>query len=398
MNDDKKVIATDQLKGLIRRRALEEGFDVVGFAAAQPPPHAEQLLPWLQAGWHGNMAWLAKEPEKRADPRRLLSSAHSVVVLGVSSRPVVGEEAEVAAGAGTVAVHARRPDYHELLKAALKRLWAWLNQTIGPLAEGRLLVDTAPILEKPLAVAAGLGWQGKNSLLVSPQAGCWLLLAEMVLPLPLSPDPLIADHCGSCRLCVEACPTDALAQPYRLHAKRCLAYMNIEQDGPFAPADRVAMATRLYGCDACIQVCPWNRFAAQSRMPAFLPRGELLAPSLLHCGRLDAEGFRALTGQTPLRRIGLRRWLRNVAIALGNWGAVEALPLLLQLLQHEAPLVRHHAAWGIGRLLEQYAGEPFGSEPCRCLREQFQQESDGWVREEMAAVLRRLSGHGARLS
>ncbi len=391
MANDSEVIASIELKEILRAQALAFGFDVAGFAAALPPPRAEALTPWLQAGAHGGMAWLAREPEKRQDPRRLMDGVATVMVLGVSSCPEAGEGGVSPAGCGTIAVHARRPDYHAVLKGRLQRLRAWLQGYVGREVPCRLFVDTAPLLEKPLGVAAGLGWQGKNSLLVSPRMGCWLLLAELFLPFALPPDMPLPDHCGRCRRCLQACPTDALAQPYRLQARRCLAYLTIEWDGPLAPADRIAMGSRLYGCDDCLVVCPWNRFAVPNRDVAWRAQAQWLAPALSACASLDDQAFRTWTHQMPMRRMGLVRWLRNVAVALGNWGAPEALPLLRQLLHHEAPLVRGHAAWGIGRILSQKNGMVGGSEPLLWLQAHRQQEADARVQEEIAAAVQAVA-------
>ncbi|MEO5363586.1 MAG: tRNA epoxyqueuosine(34) reductase QueG [Magnetococcus sp. DMHC-8] len=384
MPQAEQIAGWQALKSALCRQALVEGFAVAGVAPPGPPPHADRLVPWLQDHAHGGMAWLARQPERRADPRHLLAGLGSVLVLGVNDRPAGDPLAPGRmAGHGWIAAHARHRDYHELLQERLRRLAAWLEGELGRPVAGRLLVDTAPILEKPLAGAAGLGWQGKNSLLVSPRFGCWLLLAELLLPLPLPPDRPMADHCGRCRRCLDACPTDALAQPYRLHARRCLAYLTIEHAGPIDPPDRVALGNRLYGCDSCLAVCPWNRFAPVNRMAEHAPRPWLLTPGLLDCVILDEAAFRARLQHTPVRRMGWVRFLRNVAIALGNWGAPAALPALARLLWHEAPLVRGHAAWSIGRLAGQHPGELFGGEPRRLLDERTGLEEDDWVRTEL---------------
>ncbi len=381
------------LKESLRKQAFNEGFSVAGFAPPAPPPHADGLRPWLQQQSQGEMAWLAQDPERRMDPRQLLDNLGTVLVLGVNVCPA---DDPLAAGRdpgrGWIAAHARHRDYHDILKKRLKRLSIWLDRQMGQPVAKRLLVDTAPILEKPLAVAAGLGWQGKNSLLVSPRFGCWLLLAEILLPFPLPPDAPLPDRCGTCRRCLVACPTDALAQPYRLNARRCLAYLTIEHAGPIPLADRVAMGNRIYGCDSCLVACPWNRFAPATQEADWQPRPLLMAPPLLDCVDLDEAGFRTRMAQTPIRRIGLIRFLRNVAIALGNGGTPEALAALARLLHHAAPLVRGHAAWGIGQWASQHRGDPLDGRADQMLDDRAQIEEDPWVREEIGMARYRMAG------
>lgn len=377
------------LKAALRQQALADGFHVAAFAPPTPPPHANYLSQWLQQQAQGGMHWMAHQPERRMDPRQGLEGLGSVLVLGVNYCPADDPLAPARLpDRGWISAYARNRDYHDTLKTRLKRLAAWLEKEVGQPMAGRLCVDTAPLLEKPLASAAGVGWQGKNSLLVSPRFGCWLFLAEYLLPLPLPPDKPLPDRCGTCRRCLEACPTDALAEPYRLNARRCLAYLTIEERGPIPLPDRIAMGNRIYGCDSCLAVCPWNRFAPATQEADFIPRPILISPPLLDCVTLDDAAFRSRMAGSPIKRMGVVRFLRNVAVALGNWGRPEALPALAHLLQHGAPLVRGHAAWGIGQLVRQQ-GEPFGSAPERLLTASASQETDPWVQEEIQMARQR---------
>lgn len=379
------------LKNALRRQAYLEGFHGVAFAPAMPPPHAEHFSVWLQQQAQGDMTWMTRHPEKRTDPRQLLANLGSILILGVNYCPpddplAPGRDA----GRAWISSYARNNDYHDVLKKRLRRLEGWLAQQVGSSAAGRSFVDTAPLLEKPLASASGLGWQGKNSLLVSPRFGCWLFLAEFLLPLPLPPDPAMKNHCGTCTRCLEVCPTDALAHPYRLDARRCLAYLTIESSAPIPVHYRKAMGNRVYGCDSCLAVCPWNRFAPPTQEADFLPRPALSAPRLLDFFALDDATFRTLMRRSPIKRGGVVRFLRNLAVALGNGGSPDAWPALRHLLNHEAPLVRGHAAWGIGRLISQHPGTPFGSTPATLLHTCKTQEKESWVRAEMEAALETL--------
>lgn len=378
------------LKEALRQQAQTEGFSCAAFASPTPPPHADHLFQWLQQQAHGEMHWMAQQPQRRTDPRQLMENVGSILVLGVNYCPPGDPLAPgLDKGNAWISAYARNHDYHDIIKKRLKRLSVWLAERLGQPIAGRRFVDTAPLMEKPLASSAGLGWQGKNSLLVSPQFGCWLFLAAYFLPLPLPADPAISNRCGACTLCLEACPTDALAHPYRLDASRCLAYLTIEASGPIPTRYRIAMGNRVYGCDSCLAACPWNRFAPPTQEVDFLPRPFLSAPRLLDFFPWDDATFRTFMRRSPIKRSGVVRFLRNLAVALGNWGTAEAWPALAHLLSHEAPLVRGHAAWGVGRLVSQYQGEPFGSEPARLLRVRADLEEDPWVRTEIDAVRKR---------
>lgn len=377
------------LKESLRQQAYVEGFDRVAFAAPRPPPHADYLVSWLQQRFHGEMSWMAQSPKRRTDPRQLLENLGSIMVLGSNYCPpgdplAPGRDQ----GRAWISAYACNKDYHDVIKKRLKRLARWLAKQVGTPIDGRLFVDTAPLMEKPLASAAGLGWQGKNSLLVSPDFGCWFFLGEYFLPFPLPADTMMANHCGTCDRCLKACPTDALDYPYRLDASRCLAYLTIEASGPIPERYRIAMGNRLYGCDNCIAACPWNRFAPTTQEADFLPRDCLSSSRLLDFVEIDEPTFRTIMRQSPVKRSGVVRFLRNLAVALGNWGEPEALPALEYLVQHEAPLVRGHAAWGIGRLLSHYQGTPFGMTPLLTLATRRGLEKDLWVQEEMDATLK----------
>ncbi|MBF0613803.1 MAG: tRNA epoxyqueuosine(34) reductase QueG [Magnetococcales bacterium] len=326
-------------KEALRQHALELGFALARFAPVQPPPHAKQLQPWLEQGCHGEMAWLARHPEQRSDPGHWITRAGVILVLGWNMAPALRNAAP---DHGVLASYACRADYHKHLMDKLRALLEWLEHSLGQSVEHRLFVDTGPILEKPLAVAAGCGWQGKNALLVNRRFGCWLHLAELFLALPMTPDAMTPDHCGSCDRCLKACPTDALDTPYRLDATRCLAYFTVESRGPIPLRYRSALGGRIFGCDACIVACPWNRFA-----PVTTLAEQVETRPLAEWARMDGPTFQAIFRATPVARVGLTRFLRNVATALGNWHHPEALPPLAHLLRHSAPLVRAHAVWGV---------------------------------------------------
>jgi len=342
---------SDDLKSQIRAKALALGFNAVGFAPAQVAPAAqEEFLAFLDQGCHGDMDWLARNAERRADPQTLWPEARSVIVLGQNygpgSDPLDLLERRDRA---SISVYARNADYHDLIKKRLKALARWMHEDLA--AEVKVFVDTAPVMEKHLAQAAGLGWQGKHSNLVSLELGSWLFLGEVFTDLELPPDAAEEDHCGSCRRCLDICPTDAFLGPYRLDARRCISYLTIEHKGHIPREFRTALGNRIYGCDDCLAVCPWNKFAQPSSEPAFLPRAELSAPRLADLLELDDATFRRVFAGSPIKRIGRDRFLRNVLIAVGNSGAAALAPRAEALLEDPSPLVRAMAVWALARLL-----------------------------------------------
>jgi epoxyqueuosine reductase len=343
----------DPIREAIRDRALAEGFDAVGFAAAHLDDAARDgLREFLARGYHGDMGWLAGTAQRRGDPRSLWGEARTVVVLGVN---YASEDDPMAlAGSpdrGVVSVYARGRDYHDTLKRRLKTLARWIEgQWPGAL---KLFVDTAPVMEKPLAQQAGIGWQGKHTNLVSRNFGSWLFLGEIYLSLALDPDPPEPDHCGSCRRCLDACPTAAFPAPHRLDARRCISYLTIEHKGMIPVELRSAIANRIYGCDDCLAVCPWNKFARAGHEPDFLPRSELTAPRLADLAALDDADFRRRFAGSPVKRIGRDRFVRNVLIAIGNAepGDRGLIAAARRCLEDNAPLVRAAAVWAFARLV-----------------------------------------------
>src|SRR5437764_3922980 len=345
---------SNQIREAIREEALALGFDAVGFARAHLAEEArDNLTEYLRRGYHGDMGWLAAKAPRRGDPQVLWPEAKTIVVLGLAYTPE-DDPLEVLEqpDRGAISVYARGRDYHDTVKKRLKALGRWIAARWP--SELKVFVDTAPVMEKPLAQAAGLGWQGKHTNLVSREFGSWLFLGEIYLSLELEPDAPEADHCGSCRRCLDACPTDAFPAPYRLDARRCISYLTIEHKGPIPHEFRAAIGNRIYGCDDCLAVCPWNKFAQAGHEPAFLPRVELTAPRLAELARLDDAGFRAMFAGTSVKRTGRNRFLRNVLPAIGN--APEPTPELVaaarQCLDDASPLVRGAAVWAFGRLAE----------------------------------------------
>ncbi len=335
------------MREAVRAEALALGFDAVGFAPAALGREArEGLAGFLAAGHHGDMGWLAEKGERRSDPCGLWPEARMVIALGMNYGPGPGQA--VAAGCGAVSVYARNRDYHEVVKKRLKRLAGWLHRESGHAV--KVFVDTAPVLEKPLAALAGLGWQGKHTNLVSRAYGSWLFLGEIYTTLELPPDPPGVDRCGTCARCLDACPTRAFTGPRRLDARRCVSYLTIEHAGPIPPDLRPLIGNRIYGCDDCLAVCPWNRFARACREPAFLPRADLAAPRLAELALLDDAGFRALFSGSPVKRIGRDRFVRNVLIAIGNSGEAALAPSAAALRADPDAVVAEAAAWAVARL------------------------------------------------
>jgi epoxyqueuosine reductase len=335
----------------IRDKALALGFDAVGFTHAHLAPEVRaRLMHFLAEGRHGSMGWMADRAEQRAHPQALWPEAVSVVVLGLNYGPETDPlETLEQRDRATVSVYARNRDYHDVLKKRLKALGRWMAET-WPEAGIKVFVDTAPVAEKPLAQAAGLGWQGKHTNLVSRGLGSWLFLGEVFTTLDLGEASPDRDHCGSCRACLDACPTNAFPAPYELDARRCISYLTIEHKGPIDPALRPLMGNRIYGCDDCLAVCPWNKFAHAHAEPAFAPRAELHAPRLAELARLDDAGFRAMFSGSPIKRIGRDRFVRNVLVAIGNSADAALRPVAQALAEDADPVVAEAARWAAMRL------------------------------------------------
>jgi len=362
----------------IRREALALGFDAVGFAAAELGPQARShLAEYLARGYHGDMGWLQARADQRAAPEALWPEARSVVVLGLNYGPAGDPLAPLARPTqGTVSVYAQGRDYHDVLKTKLKALARFMTERYGGAL--KVFVDTAPVMEKTLAERAGLGWQGKHTNLVSRDFGSWLFLGEIYSELELAPDPPGADHCGACRRCLDVCPTDAFPAPYRLDARRCISYLTIEHKGHIAREFRAAMGNRVYGCDDCLAVCPWNKFARPATEAALLPRAALTAPRLAELAALDDAAFRRLFAGSPVKRTGRDRFVRNVLIAIANSGLPDLAPAARARLGDPSPLVRAMAVWALARL----APETFAAERA----ERAPQERDPAVLEEWEAA------------
>jgi epoxyqueuosine reductase len=334
----------------IRDKAFSLGFEAVGFAPAELGARArDRLHQFLAAGQHGDMGWLAARTEQRSDPQALWPEARSVICLGLSYAPE-GDPLESLdhPDCGTISVYARNRDYHDVMKGKLKHLGQFIAARFG--AQIKVFVDTAPVMEKPLAERAGLGWQGKHTNLVSRGHGSWLFLGEVYTSLSLTPDPPHADRCGTCTRCLAACPTDAFPAPYRLDARRCISYLTIEHAGPIPIELRPAMGNRIYGCDDCLAVCPWNRFAQAGKEAKLRAREDLAAPRLAELARLDDAAFRAKFTGSPIKRIGRDRFVRNVLIAMGNSADLSLLPAAVHLTGDKNPVVAEAAGWAAARL------------------------------------------------
>ena len=298
------------------------------------------------------MGWMADTADRRGSPRALWGGVRSVVMLGMNYGPTGDPLAALADGAaGSISVYARHRDYHDVVKGKLKQLAGWLMAAANHAGEVKVFVDTAPVMEKPLAAAAGLGWQGKHTNLVSREFGSWLLLGSLFTSLELPADEPAADRCGSCRACLDSCPTAAFPAPYRLNARRCISYLTIEHPGHIDHEFRAAIGNRIYGCDDCLAACPWNKFAATAREAKMRARPDLDAPRLADLVQLDDAGFRALFAGGPIKRIGHARFLRNVLIAIGNSGRPMLAALAVARMAHDQPVVRAAAAWAAVRLL-----------------------------------------------
>jgi epoxyqueuosine reductase len=350
LNASVKLSPAD-LKAALNSKARALGFDCIGVTDPEVLADAAgHFRSFLDAGEHGDMDWLAAHPERRADPRVLWTGVRSVIMLGVNYGPDENPLAILEQRTrGAISVYARGDDYHDLIKKRLKALARWLVATSG--GEVKVFVDTAAVMEKPLAQAAGLGWQGKHTNLVSREFGSWLFLGAIFTTSDLPRDDADTDHCGSCQACLEICPTSAFPAPYKLDARRCISYLTIESKGPIPHEFRKAIGNRIYGCDDCLAVCPWNKFAQAGREAKLAARDELRAPSLVELARLDDVAFRARFTKSPVKRIGRDRFIRNVLIAIGNSNDRALANEAKRLLDDESPLVRGAAVWALSQLL-----------------------------------------------
>ena len=367
------------IKSALTAAAREQGFDVVGVARPNSIPEApERLKRFLAERAHGDMDWMETTAARRGDPRALWPAVRSVVMLGMNYGPD-GDPLAILRqrGRGAISIYARGDDYHDVIKPRLKALARWLLTQAG--GDVKVFVDTAAVMEKPLAEAAGVGWQGKHTNLVSRRYGSWLFLGAIFATLDLPPDAPEADYCGNCRACLDICPTAAFPAPYRLDARRCISYLTIEHKGPIARELRPLMGNRIYGCDDCLAVCPWNKFAQAGREAKLAGRDALEAPPLAALSRLDDAAFRALFAKSPVKRTGRDRFVRNVLIAVGNSGDPALIAEAERLIGDASPLVRGAAVWALGRLKPERLA---ALAPAR-----RSAESDASVQEEWAAAL-----------
>jgi epoxyqueuosine reductase len=366
------------IKAALADAAREHGFDAVGVTRPDAIPQAlERLQQFLAEGAHGDMDWMESTAARRGDPRALWPQARSVIMLGVNYGPDADPLAILQQrDRGGISVYAQGSDYHEIIKPRLKALARWLVARAG--GDVKVFVDTAAVMEKPLAEQAGVGWQGKHTNLVSRQYGSWLFLGAIFTTLDLPPDAPEPDHCGSCRACLDVCPTAAFPAPYRLDARRCISYLTIEHKGPIPRALRPLMGNRIYGCDDCLAVCPWNKYAQAGREAKLAARDALRAPRLADLARLDDTDFRALFTKSPVKRTGRDRFVRNVLIAIGNSGDAALAGEAERLIGDPSPLVRGAAVWALSRL-----------DPARLASHSaaHTREDDPAVREEWSAAL-----------
>ncbi|MSO66380.1 MAG: tRNA epoxyqueuosine(34) reductase QueG [Pseudolabrys sp.] len=368
----------EQIKTALIERARTHGFDVAGVTKPDAVPDAKARLDrFLADGAHGDMIWMASTADRRASPDALWPEVRSVILLGMNYGPDEDPLAILKARShAAISVYAKGDDYHELIKSRLKDVARWLVGNAG--GDVKVFVDTAAVMEKPLATSAGLGWQGKHTNLVSRQFGSWLFLGSIFTTLDLPADVPEPDNCGSCRACLDICPTAAFPEPYRLDARRCISYLTIEHKGPIPRDLRPLMGNRIYGCDDCLAVCPWNKFAVLGHEAKLAAREALRAPQLAELARLDDAQFRTLFAKTSIKRTGRDRFVRNVLIAIGNSGDAALGAEAERLLDDASPLVRGAAVWALGRLLPR--------EKVSTLAKQ-QTETDVSVQKEWSAAL-----------
>ncbi|MCA6288401.1 tRNA epoxyqueuosine(34) reductase QueG [Phenylobacterium sp.] len=371
--------STSDLRESIRQRAAELGFNVCRFTGVEAPwPATARLEAFLEAERHGDMDWMADTADRRGHPRALWPEARSAVVLGLNYGPETNPlEGLARRDRGLISVYAQGDDYHDLIKGRLKQLGGWMASRLG--ADLKVFVDTAPLMEKPLAQQAGLGWQGKHTNLVSRDFGSWLFLGVILTTATLPPDPPGEDHCGQCRACLDSCPTAAFPAPYQLDARRCVSYLTIEHRGPVDPELRPGLGNRIYGCDDCLAVCPWNKFAQAGREQKLAARADRVEPPLAELAALDDAAFRERFARSPIKRTGRDRLVRNVLYAIGNSADPTLVPAARARLDDASPLVRGAAVWALGRLLPR-------AEVLDLAHSHADAEADPGVRAEWASV------------
>jgi epoxyqueuosine reductase len=369
----------------LKEKAHSLGFDLAGIAPAVTPPGYERFTDWLAAGFAGEMHYLPKYADAREHPEAVLPQVRSVVILAMNYAPprVVAQESSTAL-TGRISLYAQGRDYHDVLRERLNQLLAWFQGEV-PNSRGRAVVDTAPLLERDFARLAGLGWFGKNTMLLNKRLGSYFFLGALLLDVELPPDPpMEASHCGTCTACLEACPTDAFPAPGQLDSRKCISYLTIELRGPIPLELRPGMGTWVFGCDICQEVCPWNRKAPPGKEAELQPRSTQTDPDLIELLSLTPEEFRLRFRDTPLSRPKRRGLLRNVAIALGNLCDARSIPALTNALQDEEPLIRGAAAWALGQ---------FADDRCRmALQKRFDVEQDEIVQAEISMALERRTG------
>jgi epoxyqueuosine reductase len=379
-----RLLTPREIKPALAKAAAALGFDAVAVAGAAVTPQIRaDFAEYLARGFHGDMAFMAARPERRGDPRIMWPQVRSIVMLGMNYGPERDPSAVLARrDRGAISVYAKGSDYHDVIKKRLKALARWLVAQAG--GDVKVFVDTAAVMEKPLAAAAGLGWQGKHTNLVSREFGSWLFLGALFTTLELPPDEPESDHCGSCRACLDICPTAAFPAPYRLDARRCISYLTIEHKGPIPRELRGLLGNRIYGCDDCLAVCPWNKFARKGREAKLVARGELDAPALAELAQLDDARFRRLFAKTAIKRTGRDRFVRNVLIAIGNSGDSALAVHAERLIDDPAAVVRGAAVWAAARLMPQQRFAALAAP-------RQDSEPDSTVREEWAAAVAQVS-------
>jgi len=370
---------SNKLQKGLHLEAAQAGFDVLGMVRVDDlPDQGEALAKFVEAGRHGDMDWLKEHVERRRHPTGLWPQVRSVIMLGMNYGP---EKSPLAAlqerSNGVISVYAKGKDYHTIINKRLKRVAGWLHRETG--AQVKIFVDTAPVTEKPLAVAAGLGWQGKHSNVVSRQFGSWLFLGAIFTTLELESSEGGGDHCGGCQRCLDICPTHAFIAPYQLDARRCISYLTIEYKGHISRELRAKMGNHIFGCDDCLAICPWNKFAQLAKEQRFHARPECDNPALRHLLGLDEAAFRERFKGTPIKRAGRDCFVRNVLIACGNSGDESLVPQIVPLLKDEAPVVRAMAVWALGQLLPK---EPF----LTLQRSHEKEETDSYVKREWQII------------